>query len=99
MYHKNKSLQGETMFQFTISVGNFIVKLCYVLSLIGAVIVGIATMFSGDLGGFLSGLVIITVGVLLVILAFYLLFIIIDIHQQLVNLNAKFDKQENKENL
>ncbi len=87
------------MFQFTISVGNFIVKLCYVLSLVGAVITGIATMFSGGFGGFLSGLMIIVAGVLLVILAFYLLFIIIDIHQQLVNLNAKLDKKENKENL
>ena len=87
------------MFQFTISVGNFIVKLCYVLSLIAVMITGIATMFSGGFGGFLSGLMIIVAGVLLVILAFYLLFIIIDIHQQLVNLNAKLDKKENKENL
>lgn len=87
------------MFQFTISVGNFIVKLCYVLSLIAVVITGIATMFSGGFGGFLSGLMIIVAGVLLVILAFYLLFIIIDIHQQLINLNAKLDKKENKENL
>ena len=31
------------MFQFTISVGNFIVKLCYVLALIAVVIAGIAT--------------------------------------------------------
>ena len=87
------------MFQFTISVGNFIVKLCYVLSLVAVVITGIATMFSGGFGGFLSGLMIIVAGVLLVILAFYLLFIIIDIHQQLINLNAKLDKKENKENL
>ncbi|STP10617.1 Uncharacterised protein [Helicobacter cinaedi] len=87
------------MFQFTISVGNFIVKLCYVLSLIAVMITGIATMFSGGFGGFLSGLMIIVAGVLLVILAFYLLFIIIDIHQQLINLNAKLDKKENKENL
>lgn len=87
------------MFQFTISVGNFIVKLCYVLSLIAVVIAGIGTMFSGGFGGFLSGLMIIVAGVLLVILAFYLLFIIIDIHQQLINLNAKLDKKENKENL
>lgn len=87
------------MFQFTISVGNFIVKLCYVLSLVAVMITGIATMFSGGFGGFLSGLMIIVAGVLLVILAFYLLFIIIDIHQQLINLNAKLDKKENKENL
>ena len=87
------------MFQFTISVGNFIVKLCYVLALIAVVIAGIATMFSGGFGGFLSGLVIIAAGVLLVILTFYLLFIIIDIHRQLINLNAKLDKAENEENL
>lgn len=81
------------MFQFTISVGNFIVKLCYVLSLIGVVIVGIATMFSGGFGGFLGGLAVIVVGIPLAILSFYLLFIIIDIRQQLVNLNAKLDKK------
>ncbi|BDB66348.1 hypothetical protein Hc94105_0536 [Helicobacter cinaedi] len=84
------------MFQFTISVGNFIVKLCYVLSLVGAVIYGIGLMSIGDI---LVGLIGIVAGILLVILAFYLLFIIIDIRQQLVNLNAKLDKKENKENL
>ncbi len=84
------------MFHFTISVGNFIVKLCYVLSLVGAVIYGIGLMSIGDI---LVGLIDIVAGILLVILAFYLLFIIIDIRQQLVNLNAKLDKKENKENL
>lgn len=84
------------MFQFTISVGNFIVKLCYVLSLVGAVIYGIGLMSIGDI---LVGLIGIVAGILLVILAFYLLFIFIDIRQQLVNLNAKLDKTENKENL
>ncbi|BDB64287.1 hypothetical protein T36_0735 [Helicobacter cinaedi] len=84
------------MFQFTISVGNFIVKLCYVLSLVGAVIYGVTLMSMGDI---LVGLIGIIAGILLVILAFYLLFIIIDIHQQLINLNAKLDKKENKENL
>ncbi|TLD92063.1 hypothetical protein LS74_006320 [Helicobacter magdeburgensis] len=84
------------MFHFTISVGNFIVKLCYVLSLVGAVIYGIGLMSIGDI---LVGLIGIVAGILLVILAFYLLFIIIDIRQQLVNLNAKLDKKENKENL
>lgn len=84
------------MFQFTISVGNFIVKLCYVLSLLGAVIYGLSLMSTRNI---LPGLIGIVAGILFVILAFYLLFIIIDIHQQLVNLNAKLDKQENKENL
>ncbi|WP_295738556.1 hypothetical protein [uncultured Helicobacter sp.] len=84
------------MFQFTISVGNFIVKLCYVLSLVGAVLYGISFLSPNNV---LGGLMAIIAGVLLVILAFYLLFIIIDIHQQLINLNAKLDKKENKENL
>ncbi|CAM3351697.1 hypothetical protein [Helicobacter labetoulli] len=84
------------MCQFTISVGNFIVKLCYVLSLIAIIIYGIGLMSIGDI---LVGLIGIVAGILLVILSFYLLFIIIDIRQQLVNLNAKLDKKENKENL
>lgn len=84
------------MFQFTISVGNFIVKLCYVLSLIAVVLY--AAFLTQDYGA-LFGLTLLGVGTLLVILSFYLLFIFIDIRQQLVNLNAKLNKQENKENL
>ena len=84
------------MFQFTISVGNFIVKLCYVLGLVAIVLC--AAFFTQDYGA-LFGIAILSLGTLLVVLGFYLLFIFIDIRQQLVNLNAKLDKTENKENL
>ncbi|MBR2495589.1 hypothetical protein [Helicobacter sp.] len=85
------------MFRFAISVGNFVAKLWYVLSLIAVVTAGIVTMFSGGFG-VLGGLGIIVAGFLLVTLAFYLLFVFIDIRQQLVDLNAKLDKTENKRN-
>ena len=82
--------------RFTISVGNLIATLAYVLSLIGIIIVGLLAIATQ---GLLLGLGIIVGGVLLLVLIFYGLFLFIDMREQLVAINAKLDKTENKENL
>ena len=70
------TFQGETMFRrFTISVGNLIATLAYVLSLIGIIIVGLLAIATQ---GLLLGLGIIVGGVLLLVLIFYGLFLFID---------------------
>lgn len=78
-----------------IQIGNFVAKICYVLCLIASVYYG-SFLLQVDT---LSGSIAIILGLLLATLCFYLIFIFIDIRQQLVNLNAKLDKTENKENL
>lgn len=76
--------------RFTISVGNLIATLAYVLSLIGIIIVGLLAIATQ---GLLLGLGIIVGGVLLLVLIFYGLFLFIDMREQLVAINAKLDKQ------
>lgn len=81
--------------RFTISVGNLIATLAYVLSLIGIIIVGLLAIATYDP---LLGLGIIVGGVLLLVLIFYGLFLFIDMREQLVAINTKLNKTENKEN-
>lgn len=81
--------------RFTISVGNFIVTLVYVLSLIGIIISGLGMMaFYNPL----AGLGVIVGGVLLLVSIFYVFFLFIDMREQLVAINTKLNKTENKEN-
>ena len=81
--------------RFTISVGNLIATLAYVLSLISIIIVGLLAIATYDP---LLGLGIIVGGVLLLVLIFYGLFLFIDMREQLVAINTKLNKTENKEN-
>lgn len=74
------------MVDLTLGIGNLVVKIAYILSLVLAIIGGIVSMF---IVGFFAGLGIVVFGTLGVIMSYYILFLIIDMHAQLVKLNEK----------
>ncbi|WP_300448477.1 hypothetical protein [uncultured Helicobacter sp.] len=77
------------MVEITLKVGGFIVKLSYIFCLIAVIAAGLLSIFSPFGEGFLVGLEIIVLGLPLVVLLYYTLFLFIDIHTQLVKLNKK----------
>ncbi|WP_343353731.1 hypothetical protein V3I05_01085 [Helicobacter mastomyrinus] len=77
------------MVEITLKVGGFIVKLSYIFCLIAVIVAGLLSIFSPFGEGFLVGLGIIVLGLPLVVLLYYTLFLFIDIHTQLVKLNKK----------
>lgn len=80
------------MFRFTISAGNFLIKVLYVLSIIGIIVGGIAAMVTV---GFFAGLGILIGGFLLLIVYFWMLLSIAGIYQQVAEINQKLNSKGN----